>query len=41
MPVFIKIFNVVFHSGIVPDSWSEGFICPIFKNKGSRNDVDK
>lgn len=40
MPVFIKICIVIFHSGIVPNSWSEGCISPIFKNKGSRNDVD-
>ncbi|XP_071123898.1 uncharacterized protein [Mytilus edulis] len=40
MPVFVRIFNIVFHSGIIPDSWSEGYICPIFKNKGNPNDVD-
>jgi hypothetical protein len=37
MPVFVKIFNIIFESGIVPDSWSEGYICSIFKNKGDRN----
>jgi len=40
MPVFVKIFNIVFHSGIVPNSWSEGYICPIYKNKGDPNNVD-
>lgn len=33
MPVFVKIFNIVFKSGIIPDCWSEGFICPIYNNK--------
>jgi hypothetical protein len=40
MPVFVKIFNIVFHRGIVPNSWSEGYICPIYKNKGDPNNVD-
>jgi hypothetical protein len=34
LPVFVKLFNVVFDSGIIPDSWSEGIIVPIYKNKG-------
>ena len=33
MPVFVKVFNIVFHRGIVPNSWSEGYICPIYKTK--------
>ena len=40
MPVFVKVFNIVFHRGIVPNSWSEGYICPIYKNKGDPNNVD-
>ena len=34
LPVFVKLFNVIFDSGIIPDSWSEGIIIPIYKNKG-------
>ena len=34
LPVFVKLFNVVFDSGIIPDSWSEGIIVPICQNKG-------
>ena len=40
MPVFVKIFNIVFESGIIPDCWSEGFICPIYKNKGDPANAD-
>jgi hypothetical protein len=40
MPVFVEVFNIVFHRGIVPNSWSEGYICPIYKNKGDPNNVD-
>jgi hypothetical protein len=40
MPVFVRIFNIVFHSGIAPDNWSEGYVCPIYKNKGNPHDVD-
>ena len=35
MPVYVKLFNIVFNYGIVPDSWSIGDILPIYKNKGS------
>jgi hypothetical protein len=34
LPVFVKLFNVVFNSGIIPDSCSEGNIVPIYKDKG-------
>ena len=36
----LKLFNIVFESGIVPNSWTEGIICPIYKNKGDVNDPD-
>ena len=38
--VFCKLFNIVFESGIVPNSWTEVIICPIYKNKGDVNDPD-
>jgi hypothetical protein len=34
LPVFVKLFNIIFDSGIIPDCWSEGIIVPIYKNKG-------
>ena len=40
LPVYVKIFNIIFESGIVPDSWSQGFICPIYKNKGDPASAD-
>lgn len=40
LPVFVKLFNVIFNSGIIPDSWSEGIIIPIYKNKGDPSSPD-
>lgn len=34
LPVFKKLFNVIFDSGIVPDEWLIGIVKPIYKNKG-------
>jgi hypothetical protein len=31
--VYVKLFNIVFNSGVIPDLWSVGVICPIYKNK--------
>ena len=33
-PVYIKLFNLIFEYGLVPESWSVGTIKPIYKNKG-------
>lgn len=34
LPVYKKLFNVIFDSGIVPDEWLIGIVKPIYKNKG-------
>ena len=34
-PVYTKLFNIIFDSGLVPDSWTLGDILPIYKNKGN------
>ena len=40
MPLYIKLFNIIFDTGILPDVWLEGKIRPIYKNKGDRLNPD-
>ena len=35
-----KLFNIVFTSGFISDSWSQGIISPIYKNKGDKSSPD-
>ena len=39
-PVYVLLFNRVLDEGIIPDSWLNGIILPIYKNKGDLNDPD-
>jgi uncharacterized protein (DUF2344 family) len=39
--VYEKLFNLIFKSGIVPESWLIGNIIPIYKNKEDSNDPNK
>ena len=39
LPIYEKLFNVVFDSGLLPNAWLEGSITPIYKNKGDRKMV--
>ena len=34
LPIYCKLFNIIFDSGIIPETWSIGIIKPIYKNKG-------
>ena len=34
--IYVYLFNLIFDTGIVPESWLFGNVLPIFKNKGSK-----
>jgi hypothetical protein len=38
MPVYCKLFNYILETGFIPQSWLNGIIIPIFKNKGDPKD---
>ena len=33
---YLKLFNLIFDSGVFPSSWAEGLIVPIYKKRGAR-----
>ena len=39
MPVYIRVFNIIFMNGIFPDVWSKRIIIPIYK-KGDKTNPD-
>ena len=38
-PIYNKLFNIILETGILPRSWLEGYIIPVFKNKGDPTDA--
>jgi hypothetical protein len=32
--VYVKLFNIIFDSGLIPEQWLYGNIIPVYKNKG-------
>ena len=40
LTVYVKLFNIIFDTGIIPKSWSEGIIKPIYKQKGKPTDPE-
>ena len=40
MPVYLKIFNIIYESGFVPEEWLIGLVKPIYKNKGDPTKPD-
>ena len=35
MPIYHKLFNIIFDTGLIPSIWTEGCIIPIYKRKGN------
>ena len=40
LPVYLKLFNIIFDNGVVPDTWLIGNIIPIYKGKGDTNSAE-
>ena len=38
--MYCKLFNIVLYTGIIPDTWTNGIIKPVYKNKGNPLDPD-
>ena len=40
LPIYVKLFNLVFNSGVIPEMWITGIVKPIYKNKGDKSNPD-
>ena len=36
LPSYVKIFNIIFDTGIFPESWTLGVIQPVYKARGTQ-----
>lgn len=38
LTVYTDLFNIILNTGIIPDDWCLGYIKPLYKNNGSKDD---
>ena len=36
LSLYVDLFNLIFNSGIIPDTWLAGNIVPVYRNKGTK-----
>jgi hypothetical protein len=36
--IYVKLFNIIFDNGCIPELWLSGNIIPLYKNKGDKLD---
>ena len=40
LPLYVKLFNAILDTGLIPSTWIEGMIVPIYKNKGDETNAE-
>ena len=40
LPIYLKLFNIVLDTGIIPTVWTEGCIISIYKSKGCKKNPE-